>query len=107
MILDTIYALPNNFKTMKIIKGFFNLLLAWIVCLFLLFGSSFINYLGVASDEITEPKELAKYNGYVVKTLKTDLFGNWVIAKKGREEVVFRCDESIFSNLTISDSLGE
>ena len=91
---------------MKVIKGFFRLLLAWAVCLFLLFGSSFINYIGVASKEITEPKELNKYNGYVVKKLKTDVFGNWVIAKKGREEVVFRCDEVIFKKLSVSDSIG-
>lgn len=92
---------------MKIIKGFFNLLLAWAILLFLLFGSSIINYVGVASKEITNPNDLAKYNGYVVKKLKTDVFGNWVIAGKGMEEVVFRCDEAIFSGLTISDSLGE
>ena len=91
---------------MKVIKGFFRLLLAWAVCLFLLFGSSFINYIGVASKEITEPKELNKYNGYVVKKLKTDVFGNWVIAKKGTEEVVFRCDEVIFKKLSVSDSIG-
>ena len=91
---------------MKVIKGFFRLLLAWAVCLFLLFGSSFINYIGVASKEITEPKELNKYNGYVVKKLKTDVFGNWVIAKKGTEEVVFRCDEVIFKKLKVSDSIG-
>ena len=90
---------------MKVIKGFFRLLLAWAVCLFLLFGSSFINYIGVASKEITEPKELNKYNGYVVKKLKTDVFGNWVIAKKGTEEVVFRCDEVIIKKLSLSDSI--
>ena len=92
---------------MKVIKGSFRLLLAWAICLFLLFGSSFMNYIGVASKEITEPKDLNIYNGYVVKKLKTELFGNWVIARKGREEVVFRCDDALFSSLSISDSLGK
>ncbi len=92
---------------MKLIKGFAVLLFAWIICLYLLFGPVIIHQIGIASREITDPKELKKYNGYVVKRLKTDIFGNWVIARKGQEQVVFRCDVEIFKNLTISKSLGK
>lgn len=92
---------------MKVIKGFFVLLLVWAFCLYLLFGTVIISHIGNASSEITDCKELKKYNGYVVKKLKTDLFGNWVIARKGRDEVVFRCDDALFSSLSISDSLGK
>ena len=91
---------------MKIIKGFAVLLFVWIICLYLLFGSSIIMHVGIASKEISDPKELKKYNGYVVKKLKTDWFGNWVIAKNGSKEVVFRCDEVIFKKLSVSDSIG-
>ena len=92
---------------MKVIKGFVVLLLVWAFCLYLLFGTVIISHIGEASREITNAKELKKYNGYAVKKLKTDLFGNWVIAKKGTEELVFRCDDALFSSLSISDSLGK
>ena len=92
---------------MKVIKGFFVVLLVWAFCLYLLFGSVITHHIVEGSREITDPKELTKYNGYVVKKLKTDLFGNWVIARKGREEVVFKCDDALFSSLSISDSLGK
>ena len=73
----------------------------------LLFGTTIVNYLGSSSKKITEQKELTKYEGYVVKKLKTDVFGNWIIAKKGREAVVLRCDDAIFSSLSVSDPLAE
>ncbi len=92
---------------MKIIKGFFVLLIVWAICLFLLFGPATIHHIGVASREITDLKELNKFEGYVVKKLQTDIFGNWVIARKGRETAVFRCDDLIFKSLSISDPLGK
>jgi hypothetical protein len=42
---------------------------------------------------VKDPMELAKYNGIVVKKLKTE------------EEVVFICDDALFVSLSISDSL--
>lgn len=96
----------TNHKIMKVIKGFFVLLFVWVVCLYMLFGSVIIHHIGVASKEIANPNELQKYDGYIVKKLKTDLFGNWVIAKKGGKEVVFRCDDGIFKKLSVSESIG-
>jgi hypothetical protein len=56
--------------------------------------------------KITEKEELEPYKEYVV-VLKTDLFGNWVIARKGKEEVAFRCTDAIFSDLELKKKIGK
>ena len=92
---------------MKLIKGAVQLLIAWAILLFLLFGTTIVNYVGSSSTEIKDSSELNKYSGYQVKKLKNDWFGNWVIAKKGRDEVAFKCSDSIFAELSVEDQLGQ
>jgi hypothetical protein len=55
---------------------------------------------------IKEKTQLEQYQGYVVKRKKTDWFGHWVTAKKGRKEIVLRCEESIFQDLVINKPIG-
>ena len=56
---------------------------------------------------LTDKAELKPYEEYVVVVMKTDLFGNWVIARNGKEEVAFRCTDAIFSELELKKKIGK
>lgn len=92
---------------MRILKGGAVILFAWMVCLMMLFGPVIMIKVSNSLKGITESTELEKYEGYVVTRRSTDLFGNWVTAKKGTSEVHFKCDDAIFEQLSIEDSLGK
>jgi hypothetical protein len=92
---------------MKVIKGAFRFLIAWVIVLYLLFGTSIIYKVSSGTREIQDLAELSQYNGYEVKKLKTDWFGNWIIARKGQDEVVLKCSDSIFAQLSVGNSIGK
>lgn len=92
---------------MKVLKGCVVILFAWMVCLMMLFGPVIVMHVSNSLKDITEVAELDQYKGYVVTKRSTDLFGNWVTAKKGTSEIHFKCDDKIFKLLSIEDSLGE
>jgi len=91
---------------MKLIKVFLIAIATGAICLYLLFGTT-IAYKIISNPEITELNELNDYNGYTIEKLDKDWFGNWVIAKKGQKEVVFKCSDSIFSQLSVKKSIGK
>ena len=91
---------------MKVIKAFFILIIVWAICLYMLFGPAVIHKV-VETPEIRSLNELHKYSGYTVKKLDSDWFGNWAILKKGREEVVLECSDSVFVKLSINQILGQ
>jgi predicted membrane protein len=92
---------------MKVIKGAFRFFIAWVIVLYLLFGTSIIYKVSSGSREIQKLTELSQYNGYKVKKLKTDWFGNWVVIKKGLDEEVLNCSDSIFAQLSVGKSIGK
>lgn len=91
---------------MKFIKLIIILFVIGTFCLFVFFGPAIIHKVA-ATPEINEAIELKKYDGYVVHSLSSDGFGNWVIVKKGREKEVFKCSDSIFADLKIKDRIGQ
>lgn len=94
-------------KAMRILKGGIVILFAWLVCLMMLFGPVIMINVSNSLSGITDITELDKYQGYVVTKQSTDLFGNWITAKKGTSEIHFKCDDTIFERLSIEDSLGK
>jgi len=90
---------------MKVIKAAFKLLIVWVIILFLLFGTNIIYKVSSGSREIQTLTELNQYKGYKIRKLKTDWFGNWIIARKGQDEVVLRCSDSIFAELSVHQIL--
>ena len=93
---------------MKVIKAAAKLLIAWAIVLFLLFGTTiFYKISSTVSNEVKDLTELNQYEGYKVKKLKTDWFGNWVVINKGLDQDVFKCSDSVFSQLSVGDLLGQ
>jgi hypothetical protein len=93
---------------MKLFKASAKFLIAWAIILFLLFGSTiFYKVSSSVSNEIEDLTELNAYKGYTVKKLKTDWFGNWVVIKKGLDQEVLNCSDSVFSQLSVGDYLGK
>ena len=77
------------------------------IVLFLLFGTSIAYKVSSASKPIQDLSELSQYEGYKVKKLKTDWFGNWVVIKKGLDREVIKCSDSVFTQLSVGDYLGK
>jgi hypothetical protein len=93
---------------MKVIKAAAKFLIAWAIVLFLLFGTTIVYKVSsVSSSEIKDLTELNQYEGYKVKKLKTDWFGNWVVIKKGLDKEVLKCSDSVFAQLAVDDYLGK
>jgi hypothetical protein len=92
---------------MRALKGCVVILFAWMVCLMMLFGPVTVMHVSNSLNDITEIAELDQYKGYVVTKRSTDLFGNWVTAKKGTSEIHLKCDDTVFEQLSIEDSLGK
>jgi hypothetical protein len=91
---------------MKLIKAFSMLFFIWTIVCSIYFGPALLLRLAENNWNITEKVELHPYAEYVVVDLKTDLFGNWVIAKKGNEKVVLKCTDSIFAELEMKKKIG-
>jgi hypothetical protein len=93
---------------MKVIKAATKFLFAWAIVLFLLFGTTIaFKVSSVSSIEIKDLAALNQYEGYKVKKLKTDWFGNWVVIKKGLDREVLKCSDSVFAQLAVDDYLGK
>lgn len=92
---------------MKNIKECVVILFAWMTCLMMLIGPMIVIYVTNSLSDITDITALNKYNGYVVTKQSTDLFGNWITAKKETSEIHFKCNDTIFKQLSIEDSLGK
>lgn len=92
---------------MKLIRAFATLFLIWTIVFCAYFGPALVLRLAESNWNITEKEELEPYKEYVVVDLKTDLFGNWVVARKDREEVVLRCTDSIFAELELKKKIGQ
>ena len=90
---------------MKLIKAFATLFLIWAIVFFAYFGPALLLRLAETNWNLKDKAELKPYEEYVVVVLKTDLFGNWVIARKGKEEVAFRCTDAIFSELELKKKI--
>jgi len=107
MILDVIYKIQPT-SIMKVIKAAVKFLIAWAIILFLLFGTTiFYKVSSTVSNEVQDLTELNKYEGYKVKKLKSDWFGNWVVINKGLDREVFKCNDFVFSQLSVGDLLGQ
>jgi hypothetical protein len=92
---------------MKFFKAAAKFLIAWVIVLYLLFGTSIIYKVSSGTREIQKLTELSQYNGYTVRKLKTDWFGNWVVIRKGLDEEVLNCSDSIFAQLSVGKSIGK
>ena len=92
---------------MKLIRAFATLFLIWTIVFFAYFGPALLLRLAETNWNLTDKAELKPYEEYVVVVLKTDLFGNWVIARKGKEEVAFRCTDAIFFELELKKKIGK
>ena len=92
---------------MKVLKGCVVLLFAWMACLLMLFGPVIVITVSNSLKKITEIEELDQYKGYVVIKRSTNLRGNWITANNGTSEIHLKCDETIFNQLSIEDSLGK
>ena len=92
---------------MRALKGGVVILLVWLTCLLMLFGPVLVMKVSNSLSGINEIAELNEYKGYIVTRRSTDLFGNWITAKKGTSEIHFKCDDTIYEQLSVKDSLGE
>lgn len=91
---------------MKILKGCVVLFFAWMACLLTLLGPMIVMHASNSLNEIRDITKLDKYQGYVLTKQSTDLFGNWITVQKGTSEINLKCDDMIFNQLSVLDSLG-